>query len=319
MVMSKINIKLMSAAAYTTLKKNIERYITYFQENPDSGEWIYDVIKEKVFEIKKFQIEDFSLLVPKDPYDRNTDLKNAKILYNNLKQLPGYILSEPRFWLWIMFEKGYKTAIKAMEKVDVSSFKHQWLFVDGYRRGLFFGILSRLYFRVELSYDKDNVENPFHLSEFVMENPLRFREITWRTISNHKFVIRAMLKAEIRVNSELDFEEKGQYFSKLAKEISRLGSIKLIDVMDEEYLEEVLYEKYKAIVLEDLVMQKNKDYDKAIKLLSSNKMSDLEEAMNIFNDLSYFKNIDGMKALCEERMKTIKNKEKKFHLFKFKK
>ena len=50
-----------------------------------------------------------------------------------------------------------------------------------------------------------------------MKNPLRFRELSWRTISNYRFVVKSILKAEIRVNNELNFEEKGDYFKILAK------------------------------------------------------------------------------------------------------
>lgn len=118
MVMSKINVKLMSEETYATLKRNIDSYVKNFKDNDSDGSWINDIISEKAFEIKKFQIEDFVLETPEGPYDRKTDLKNAITLYEHLNVLPGYILSEPRFWLWLMFEKGYEAALSGMEKID---------------------------------------------------------------------------------------------------------------------------------------------------------------------------------------------------------
>lgn len=87
-------------------------------------------------------IEDIELKVPKVANDKVVDLENAITLYEHLKELPRYILSEPRFWLWIIFEKCYETSLKSMENINKTSSKHQWLFVDDLRRGLFFGILS---------------------------------------------------------------------------------------------------------------------------------------------------------------------------------
>lgn len=284
--MSKINIKLMSEETYATLKRNIDVYVKNFKNNTNDGSWIEDITPEKAFEIKKFQIEDFVLETPEDSYDRKTDLKNAITLYEHLNVLPGYILAEPRFWLWLMFEKGYEAALSGMEKIDSTSFKHQWLFIDGLRRGLFFGILSRLYYRVELTYAPENVDDPYYLTRYVMENPNRFREISWRTISNHKFVVKAMLKAEMQANHDIEFEEKGQYFSALAKEICKLGSIKLIDAMEETDLENYIYKKYVMIINEDLEHKRIEKYNNGIDLMNSNELKKIKKAIIVFSELN---------------------------------
>lgn len=314
--MSKINIKLMSDAAYATLTKNIDTYTQNFIEHPDDGSWIKDIVSpEKTFETKKYQIDDFELDLPKKPNDREADIKNAITLYEHLNILPGYILAEPKFWLWLMFEKGYKTSLLNMEKINATSFKHQWLFNDGLRRGLFFGILSRLYYRVELTYAPENTEDPYYLTRFVMENPNRFREISWRTISNYKFVVKAMLKAEIRANHDIVFEEKGAYFSKLAKEICKLGSIKLIDVMDEKELEDYIYNKYIKIITADLERIKIEKYNDAIDLMNSNDSKKIKRAIKIFEDLHNFMDSEEMVKTCNEELEESIPKKKKLFSF----
>lgn len=307
--MSKINVKLMTEGTYATLKKNVDSYEHYFHENPDNGEWINTITSEPVFETKKFMIEDFELKVPNVANDKVIDLENAITLYEHLKELPGYILSEPRFWLWIMFEKFYKTSLKSMENIDKTSLKHQWLFVDGLRRGLFFGILSRLYYRVELTYDSDSKEDPYYLTRYVMESPSRFREITWRTISNQKFVVKAMLKAEIRVNSEIDFDESSKLFSALAKEICKLGSIKLIDAMDEKELEDYIYLRYKKLVEDEIESQKINKYNKAIDLSSVDDVNNLKKAKGIFEGLNGYMDSQNMISYCENRIKELSKKK----------
>lgn len=307
--MSKINVKLMTEVTYATLKKNIDSYVHYFQENPDNGEWIDTITSEPAFETKKFMIEDFELKVPNVANEKAVDLENAIILYEHLKELPKYILSEPRFWLWIMFEKCYEVSLKNMENIVVSSFNHQWLFSDGLRRGLFFGILSRLYYRVELTYDSDNQEDPYYLTRYVMESPSRFREITWRTISNQKFVVKAMLKAEIRVNNEIDFDESSKLFTALAKEICKLGSIKLIDAMDEKELEDYIYSRYKKLVEDEIESQKINKYNKAIDLSSVDDVNNLKKAKGIFEELNGYMDSQNMISYCENRIKELSKKK----------
>lgn len=305
--MSKINVKLMSEETYATLKRNVDSYVKNFKDIDSDGSWINDITSEKAFEIKKFQIEDFVLETPEGPYDRNTDLKNAITLYEHLNVLPGYILSEPRFWLWLMFEKGYETALSGMEKIDSTSFKHQWLFSDGLRRGLFFGILSRLYYRVELTYAPENVDDPYYLTRYVMENPNRFREISWRTISNHKFVVKAMLRAEMRANQDIEFEEKGQYFSALAKEICKLGSIKLIDAMDETDLENYIYKKYVSIINEDLERKRIERYNDGIDLMNSNNLKKVKKTITVFSGLNDYMDSKKMIVQCNKNIKELKS------------
>lgn len=305
--MSKINIKMMSDVTFATLKKNIESYVQNFTESPTDSSWINNITTENAFNIKKYQIEDFELQVPEIYNDHEIELQNAITLYEHLNCLPAYVLAEPKFWMWIMFEKGYETSLKSMEKIDATSFKHQWLFTDGLRRGLFFGVLSRLYYRVDLTYC-EREENPYYLTKYVMENPNRFREITWRAISNQKFVVKSMLQAEIRVNKEIEFTEKGEYFSALAKEICKLGSIKLIDAMEEKDVENYIYDKYKKIVLDDLEKIRFNNYNSALDLMNKGSETSVKKAMKIFNELDDYKDSNLLIAQCTEKLNKYKKK-----------
>ena len=91
------------------------------------------------------------------------------------------------------------------------------------------------------------------LTKFVIENPLRFRELTWRSFSSEKMIVLGTLKAEKRVLAEYpQFEENTTHFADIAKLLSKLGSVMLLDCMTEKDIEEYVYKKYKAMVEEDL-------------------------------------------------------------------
>ena len=314
--MSKINIKFMSDEAFETLKVNIDKYYKLFIENPTDSSWINSIIEEPVFIVKKYQIEDFSLKLPKNLNDKSTDIENSIKLYEHLCHLPNYVLSDKRFWLWLMFEKLYELSLALMEKKDSTAFKHQWLSIDGNRRGLFFGIISRCYYRVALTKD-ESLSDKYELSKFAIENPRRFRELSWRAISNHPHVVKGMLKAEKQVLNDVEFEEKGFYYDEIAKDISKLGSIKLIDMMSEEDIYSFVYRKYVEKVKIEEERQKNEKYLEAIELLSTNEFKKVEKAKKIFASLKGYKNSNDYQDECDTLLSTLQSTKKTRGIFKF--
>lgn len=153
------------------------------------------------------------------------------------------------------FDVGYKVALKYMPvKEESSVFKDHWLLTQGKRRGLFFGVLSRCYFRVALSVD-DTLSDPYELTKIVIENPYRFRELTWRSFSSEKMIVLGTLKAEKRVLAEYpQLEENAKHFANIAKALSKLGSVMLLDCMTEKDIEEYVYKKFKIVAEEEIAM-----------------------------------------------------------------
>lgn len=251
--MSKIHIKYMTDEALETLKANPDTVTKKLIENPNDSSWLQSYFTGTLWTTKKYEIEEFTLRVPKDDKDRDADLYNSILLYEHLHHLPLYVLTDERFWCWLNFEIGYKTALKNMPvKPGSSVFKDHWLLTQGKRRGLFFGVLSRCYFRVALSVD-ETLEDPYELTKFVIENPLRFRELTWRSFSSEKMIVLGTLKAEKRVHAEFPkMVENNTLYADIVKRISKLGSVMLLDCMTEKDVEEYVYKYYKKLVEEDL-------------------------------------------------------------------
>ena len=251
--MSKIHIKYMTDEALATLKANTDAVTEKLIDNPKSSAWLKSFFPGTLWVTKKYEIEEFSLKVPKDDKDRETDIHNSILLYERLHHLPLYVLTDERFWCWMNFEIGYEVALKYMPvKKGSSVFKDHWLLTQGKRRGLFFGVLSRCYFRVALSID-ETLADPYELTKFVIENPLRFRELTWRSFSSEKMIVLGALKAEKRIKEEYpQMEENTKHFAEIAKLLSKLGSVMLLDCMTEKDIEEYVYKKYKVMVEEEL-------------------------------------------------------------------
>ena len=165
MTMSKIHIKYMTDEALETLKANTSVITERLTENQTSSTRLSEFIPSELYVTKKYEIEEFTLRVPKDEKDRETDIYNSILLYERLHHLPLYVLTDERFWCWMNFEMGYEVALKYMPvKKNSSVFKDHWLLTQGKRRGLFFGVLSRCYFRVALSVD-NTLDDSYELTK----------------------------------------------------------------------------------------------------------------------------------------------------------
>ena len=244
-----INIKFMSDGALETFKTNTSDISNHMRENIASNAWIKQLYKGKVFIEKKYTIEDFELKNNQNN-DSKVDFDNSVILYEHLKDLPNYILTDERFWAWLNFDKCYKQALQAMPigKTD-STVKQHYLFGTGKRRGIFFGVLSRCFFRIKLTIDEKNEKDPYYLSRFVIDNPERFRNLTWRSFSSQKHIVFGVLKAEKRICDEYEESVPNQIYPNIAKFVSKIGGVRLLDVIPEEFIEEKVYNKMKELMV----------------------------------------------------------------------
>ena len=242
MIMKKINIKFLSDDALNFMKQNVD-LVTDKIKSEENNKWIYEEFPQPMFIDKNFFINDFQLLENEDSKNKETDFFNSIKIYEYLKLLPKYILCDERFWLWLHFEKFFKE-VKSFVKIQgVSTIENAWLHKQGVRRGLMFGVLSRMFFRVYLTVDDSNDKtNRFNLTKRVIDNPYRYRELSWRTYSSNKKIVRGILIGEKKAIDENPQLENNEFYNTLAKKISLLGSVKYLDVISEEDISNYIYD-----------------------------------------------------------------------------
>lgn len=249
-----INICFMTDDAINTLKANVKTANDCIRKWEDSSEWINTIYSGNVFEEKKYKIPDFELKISSNNDYDEVDFENSIILYNSLKDLPLYILTDERFWAWINLTKGYKAAIQAMPVKSDSTFANHWLFDSGNRRGLFFGVLSRCFFRVCLTID-ENLDDKFELTKFVVENPERFRNLTWRASSSQKHIVHGIIKAEKDIVEKYGELVKNSMYPEVAKYVSLYCSVRLIDVITERDIYDIVYKYMETQLLQKGIVE----------------------------------------------------------------
>ena len=242
--MNKINIKLMSDSALAYLKKNIENVTTKIISN-DENDWVYRDFKEPIFVEKNYAIDDIELSGNHDLEDKEIDIHNSILLYEALNNLPNYILTDERFWLWLYFEKFYKVTKSMMKIKRPSTIKDHWTFEQGVRRGLMFGVLSRCFYRVALTIEEDKIDK-YNLARWIIQSPERYRNLTWRSFSSERHLVRGIIRGEKRAVDEYGYENN-DFYAEIAKFISQIGSVRLLDVIDEKDVENMVYNKMKEL------------------------------------------------------------------------
>lgn len=258
-MMNKINISFITEDALETLYKNSNEVAEYLMREKNNADWLKLIYNGELFEEKKYKIDGINLLTDEN-YD-NVDYENSIMIYEALKDLPRYILTDERFWCWFNFTIGYKAALQAMKVNSRTTFEDHWLFKQGKRRGIFFNVLARCFFRVELSVDEEQ-EDKYCLTRFVIENPERFRTLSWRANSSEKNIVLGTLKAEkdlvekykdmIDVDKIKYNDGKGTIYSEITKKLSLYGSVRLIDAASQEDIYNYVYEQMEKMIKENL-------------------------------------------------------------------
>ena len=239
--MAKIRIKYISDDAVATFKANLGTFTKLIQENEDK-EAVIRELPAPAFIEKKFEIEDFEILANPNSDDYDKDLANHLTLYNALKDLPRYVLCDERFWLWLYLDKFYEETRTMMTVKSESTIGDHWTLRTGVRRGLTFGVLSRMFFRVDLLKDNNYSEDPYHVVKWAIGIDERARHILFRSLSSQKHLGRGIVKGEMRAVNEYG-KEYSKIYNEIAKYISRLGSVRLLDSYEESEIEELCYEE----------------------------------------------------------------------------
>lgn len=240
-----INIKLMTEEAYKTLQNNYEEIYMMIIDHPSDSSWLKDYLGFEPYETKKYTIEDFEL--KSDSIYKNVEFENAVILYNALKDLPKYILCNIRFWAWITFEKAYKQAISRIELKNNSIVKNWWL-PGKSRRDLMLGIISREFFKVEVSIEELQ-EDKYLLTRYIMGNSEVYRNIVYRNIGMIKNVSLGILQAEYDIEKYYNYSITVDRAREVMKDASRIGSVMMIDLLSKEEVRNILFNKIKKRII----------------------------------------------------------------------
>jgi len=234
-----INVEILSEDKILTLQNNVEE-LRDSMLSSQNNEWLKEFFnEEKPFIKSKLFIEDFELdMSTNNPVE--TDFENAKRLFKNLKITESQACDQ-RLWIGLTFSKFYDYMTYRYGKT-LSQIKNKWLFQGpSYKASLFRQGLSMLWWYAYITYDKNNQENPYELTEYAFNHKDFIISIYSRTFCGSKHVTLGLIKA-LR-----DFEKAGgkvntkPIYNGIVKYLSFLGGAYIIDVMTEKEIYDRCY------------------------------------------------------------------------------
>lgn len=235
------NIEILSEDKILTIKSNKAEVVKCISESKDNS-WLKDFFhEENPFTKSKLFIDDFEFDMSKENPDE-TDFENAKRLFTHLKITESQACDE-RLWMGLTFSKFYNYMLYRYSPT-MSMFTNKWLFqknnakIQIFRQGL-----SMLWWYTYITYDKNNKENPFELTEFAFRHKDFLISIYSRSFCGSKNVTLGLIRA-LR-----DFEKDGgnvssrELYNGLIKYISFLGGAYIVDTFTEQEIYDKSYIK----------------------------------------------------------------------------
>lgn len=244
-----INVQLMNDEVYANCQNYSEDIAEKIKNHPDSSDWIIGFGNGQPFDNTEFTIEDFEVYIPNSKDDKESVVKTAISMHQALKNLPGHIIGDVRFWAWLAFSKMYQflNSLETITKENVVS-----MIVPkavAIRRATMQHVIGRYYFMCDLCYS-ENKEDPYYLVPYLNGKGEIYRSLAHRNISD----IPALSKAVIIAASEFEKEHisnpvTSEIVRRWMKEITAIGSVRLIDAIPENELTLMVEERLEQIAL----------------------------------------------------------------------
>lgn len=254
----------------TNINSNIKKYAE------PNCEWVKEEYEDPFIEYK-INVPDFKL--HKDISDPSKmDIENSKRIYSNLKEISDSQATDERLWAGLTHSTFYedvqyrwskKGEIDHMKKASYISTRYFF----GQNSPKFRNTLCKLWWIGRLTYDEENKENPFHLTDVLGNNDVatRVNDLFTSNFSRNIKVVKAFLESVNAFDKNVKIIDR-DIFRSTIQYINVLGGIYLLDYFEFETLKEMITKQINKYLLEgpDVITSKKAPelylHDKAILL-----------------------------------------------------
>jgi hypothetical protein len=170
--------------------------------------------------------------------DKRFDFENAMMLYQNLKHLDLTTLTDERFWFTLIINKGYEYMTTRWGLDEETIIKYHWFYFTNVRRSVVFHGLARLFWRIKVSMDEENKEDPFKLSKFAFEKPEILKNSMFRGFMFHESTRLGYLDAMLEKSKNENIKINDIYMA--TKLMTKLGSASLLDIYSRNEIRDMM-------------------------------------------------------------------------------
>lgn len=285
--------------------------LDYFKTNINSNvskytecgcEWVEKEYKDPFIEYK-IDVPDFQLYVDVNNPNK-MDLENSKLIYYHLREISDSQATDERLWAGLSHSTFYNYVQKRWSgNREVNNMKKASYITTRYFFGQhspkFRNTLCKLWWIGRLTYDEDNAENPFHLTDVLGNNDMatRVNDLFTSNFSRNIKVVKAFLETVDEFDKSGKIVNK-DIFRSAVQYVNVLGGIYLLDYFDLETLKDMISKQITKYFLEGpdvLTTKKNPTlylYDKV-------KLIDCESNQVVLEDV----NMDNISVFLERKIK----------------
>ena len=238
-----MKLKFISEDALLDLKNNFDAYKQHYYEK--DSQWFEDYLinSGQVIESNvEFEMPDLSF---HEEY-AISDRENVKHVYESFKHLTPAQATQERLWAGLSYLqfKDY-TFYRLNSDIDYKNNRRinsALFFTQGQKRSLFVHQLARLWWVGYMTYDPDNPENPYWLTDFFSEKDFSARCVPFFSskFTSNPAITKGILTALIKLRDQ-GVDIKRKHFTASTKYLNVIGGAMVLDMLEKDEVERTIY------------------------------------------------------------------------------
>lgn len=232
------SIKYVSDKFLDDFKTNFEHKYEDFYRNEDikSIKNIFNDSRNVVESSTKFKYEELK----NEDKNENFAIENIKRIWRSL----GHISIEEaeNEKMWVALENTYYLNYHMNQLKKYGSIKGATVFTQGRKRSLFMNNIAMLWWLAYYTIDKENPNNQFHLTEFIVRKPYRGDIIALfsSNITANKNIILGMLDGIKELSDKKIIEVNRYAYTNSNKILNQICGVKILDMLSRNEIKEIV-------------------------------------------------------------------------------
>nr|WP_232337103.1 DUF6339 family protein [Lysinibacillus timonensis] len=255
-----MKIKFLSEDALQDLRVNFESYKEHYYKRDDA--W-FDAYFSEEGRLIESKIEFEKPVFNDDPNYMVSDFENVKVIYEALRHLTVSQATQEKLWAGLshvqMRDFVYYRLENELNKKNDKRIFSAMFYKYNVKRSIFIHIIARLWWVGYMTYDEENTENPYWLTEFFCSADFSARSTVFfsSNFTSNKAVTKGILKALITLRDE-GVQIKREHFIESTKYLNISGGAMVLDLLNEDEVKEIVEKRVRKVfgLQDNLVISK---------------------------------------------------------------
>ncbi|WP_428081179.1 DUF6339 family protein [Candidatus Avelusimicrobium alvi] len=247
-----MNLIYFTRDAYKLLKKDLNtNKENYYKQDKWLTQYFSDAGLDEFHKISSIVVPEVELVYngDEDNVKNQDDLENVKRLYMAYKdKITPLQASDPLLWS-ALCHITFKTYVLNRWKKDDGevSLDKRFFATEGRASLLYYNAVSRLWWSGYLTYDENNEENPWHLTEILFTAQQIQKDLFDTSFSMNRTIVKGLLAALKKIQKEQG-NSCTPIFRDCALYLNRYGAVTILDTLSAKEIEDISYTYMKKII-----------------------------------------------------------------------